>query len=174
MPSVGKTLIFPREDNVFKKKESIAYDEAQAIVWRERPKLKKNETLIEWKAYLYIGFFIGLIAFVMVYIEETVSEGIVRLFESGIQENINSGSAWLLYYKPWLIYATCCGCCGLFAGTLTTYYGPGAAGSGVAEFIGFINGINYSGEIKEEKADGKGTKTWPDGKTYEGQFEGGV
>ena len=29
------------------------------------------------------------------------------------------------------------------AGILTTYYGPGASGSGVAELIGYMNGINY-------------------------------
>lgn len=26
---------------------------------------------------------------------------------------------------------------------MTTYYGPGAAGSGVAELIGYMNGVNY-------------------------------
>ena len=26
---------------------------------------------------------------------------------------------------------------------MTTYYGPGASGSGVAELIGYMNGINY-------------------------------
>lgn len=26
---------------------------------------------------------------------------------------------------------------------MTTYYGPGASGSGVAEYIGYCNGINY-------------------------------
>lgn len=45
------------------------------------------------------------------------------------------------------MYASICGMCGLVAGTLTTYYGPAAAGSGVAEFIGYINGINYPGFI---------------------------
>jgi chloride channel 7 len=29
------------------------------------------------------------------------------------------------------------------AGIMTTYYGPGASGSGVAELIGYMNGINY-------------------------------
>jgi hypothetical protein len=38
MAAVGKTFIFPREDNIFKKKESIPYDEVQTQVWRERPK----------------------------------------------------------------------------------------------------------------------------------------
>jgi chloride channel 7 len=26
---------------------------------------------------------------------------------------------------------------------LTTYWGPGASGSGVAEIIGYVNGVNY-------------------------------
>lgn len=29
------------------------------------------------------------------------------------------------------------------AGTMTVYYGPGANGSGVAEMIGYMNGVNY-------------------------------
>lgn len=52
-----------------------------------------------------------------------------------------------MYYRPWLIYSGACGGCGLFAGIITTYYGPAAAGSGVAEFIGYMNGVNYPGFI---------------------------
>ena len=33
---------------------------------------------------------------------------------------------------------------------MTTYYGPGAAGSGVAEMIGYMNGVNYPGFIAVE------------------------
>jgi len=33
----------------------------------------------------------------------------------------------------------------LFAGILTTYYGPKAAGSGVAEVMGYLNGVHYPG-----------------------------
>jgi H+/Cl- antiporter ClcA len=143
MPSIGKTLVFPREDNVYRGKESIAYDENQTQVWRDRPRMRKSEHLKEWKAYLYVGVFVGIIGFIMAFMEETISAGIVKLFEDSIQENLHSDSQWLLYIRPWLIYAGLSGLCGLFAGTLTTYYGQGAAGSGVAEFIGFINGINY-------------------------------
>ena len=32
---------------------------------------------------------------------------------------------------------------GLVASCITTYYGPGAAGSGIAELIGYLNGVNY-------------------------------
>lgn len=45
--------------------------------------------------------------------------------------------------SAWLFFACFAGCLGLIAGVMTTYYGPGAAGSGVAELIGYLNGINY-------------------------------
>lgn len=34
---------------------------------------------------------------------------------------------------------------GLLAGLMCTYYGPGSMGSGVAELIAYLNGINYPG-----------------------------
>lgn len=48
---------------------------------------------------------------------------------------------------PWLIYAGCAGLFGLIGGALTVYFGPAANGSGVAELIGYLNGINYPGYI---------------------------
>jgi chloride channel 7 len=46
---------------------------------------------------------------------------------------------------PWLIYAGMAMIFGSIASAMTTYWGPGAAGSGVAELIGYLNGINYQG-----------------------------
>ena len=42
-----------------------------------------------------------------------------------------------------MIYAGLSGLYGLIGGIMTTYWGVGAAGSGVAELIGYINGVNY-------------------------------
>ena len=47
------------------------------------------------------------------------------------------------YMVAWFFFASVCVCCGTMAGLLTTYWGTGASGSGVAELIGYINGINY-------------------------------
>lgn len=57
--------------------------------------------------------------------------------------NPDDMSVWV----PWLFFASVCGSFGLIAGLMTTYYGQGAAGSGVAELIGYMNGINYPGFI---------------------------
>lgn len=45
--------------------------------------------------------------------------------------------------QAWITYAGLCALFGLIASTMTTYYGPGASGSGVAELIGYLNGVNY-------------------------------
>merc|ERR1719453_244120 len=47
------------------------------------------------------------------------------------------------FWAPAMSYACICAVLGALAGLLTTYYGPGAAGSGVAELIGYMNGVNY-------------------------------
>lgn len=36
---------------------------------------------------------------------------------------------------------------GVVSCTLTTFWGPGASGSGVAEIIGYLNGVNYPDTI---------------------------
>ena len=46
-------------------------------------------------------------------------------------------------FQGWIAYAMFAGILGLLAGIMTTYYGQGAAGSGVAEIIGYQNGVNY-------------------------------
>lgn len=83
----------------------------------------------------------GAIAFVMNLVEQLLSLAFVAVMETQIINNLN-GSMWDKYYAPWLIFGCLSGCSGLIASLMTTYYGPGASGSGVAEFIGYLNGVN--------------------------------
>jgi hypothetical protein len=84
MSSVGKTHMFPRTDNIYKKKESLPYDESQTKVWRDRPRIRKHEHMIEWKAYLFLGVIVGCIAFFMAVIEEIISGTISHGFQEVI------------------------------------------------------------------------------------------
>jgi len=143
MSAVGKTLIFPREDTVYKTKESIGYDEIQTKVWVERPKRRQREHLKEWLAYTLLGLFLGIAAFIMSTLEEWLSGLISHNTNHFIQANLNTESDFKKYVGPWLFFAGSSGMLGLLAGIMTTYWGPGAAGSGVAEMIGYVNGVNY-------------------------------
>ena len=42
MIATGYTEVFPREDNVYTKKESLAYDEFESLIWADRPSKKKE------------------------------------------------------------------------------------------------------------------------------------
>jgi hypothetical protein len=69
-PPEGKTYIFPREDNMYKKKQSLPYDEVQTKVWRDRPKMAKMEQAKEWFVYMMVGFVSGTVAYAMICTEE--------------------------------------------------------------------------------------------------------
>ena len=133
MSALGHTTVFPREDNLYMSKESIPYDEEQSKVWKDRP-VFKNEALKEWMAYAVIGFLVVTIGIFM----KIAEEGLLELALHMTQTRIDEGSD----RNAWLSYALMAGLYGTLGGILTTYYGPAAAGSGVAELIGYLNGVN--------------------------------
>ena len=74
-------------------------------------------------------------------LEETLSGLISHNTNNFIQSNLN-GSDFAKFIGPWFFFAGCSGVLGLIAGIMTTYWGQGAAGSGVAEVIGYLDGVN--------------------------------
>jgi chloride channel 7 len=137
MAGVGKTLIFPRKDTIFKKKESLPFDEIQSLVWIDRPFQKRKEQCLTWIAHLLVGFSVGTVAFLMTILEETINENVIEHTQTLISDD---NTTW---FTAWIFYSGIAAMFAMTAGLLTTYYGPGASGSGVAELIGYMNGINY-------------------------------
>ena len=84
---------------------------------------------------------VGTTAFIM----KTVESALIAFFYEATQQQIISTdqSAWHNYIWPWLIYAGGATILGLISSVMTTYWGQGAAGSGVAELVGYMNGVNY-------------------------------
>lgn len=142
MPAVGHTMEFPRRDNIYKNKESLPFDEAHSKVWKDRKANEVNEVIKEWFVYILIGVIVGTIAFWMGQLEEHLIEWCSALTNHLIEADKTNIA------PPLLWYIGCCGFYGMIAGLLTTYYGPAATGSGVAELIGYLNGVNYPGFIQ--------------------------
>ena len=83
-----------------------------------------------------MGFFTGVIAFGM----DKLEEFLVGTRKSVAQSYLDNGSPLPLAWIAYSIFSTFL--VGL-AVTISLYYGPGAIGSGVAETMGVVNGVNY-------------------------------
>ena len=96
---------------------------------------------MEWIAFGIIGLLTGLTAAIMSNAEETITS-----FKRNNTDDIIDGKSENLA-KGWLFFSGISVCFVLIACVMTIYWGPGANGSGVAEMIGYLNGINYPGVV---------------------------
>lgn len=141
MSYMGHTLEFPRKDNQYKKKESIPYDEFHSQVWVRGSKNDWKENIKYWFVYMLGGVLIGITAFCMDKLEETLVDNNRLFLQRLIDASPTTGVERILL--PWAGYCAVAACLGALAGAMTVYFGPGANGSGLAEMIGYMNGVNY-------------------------------
>lgn len=85
--------------------------------------------------HVLLGVFVGFIGFLMDFVEMML----VWIKDNNTQKLIlkdNVAVSWLFYtfFSVLLV---------LLATIMTIYWGTGSPGSGVAEVIGYINGVNY-------------------------------
>ena len=96
-----------------------------------------NTDFYVWCAHLFIGFATALIAFILSEIEEMSAEFRKNKVQYLLDSDTNSGmKAYSFYVFFAMVFV-------LIACLMTIYIGPGANGSGVAEIMGMLNGINY-------------------------------
>jgi chloride channel 7 len=69
-------------------------------------------------------------------LEEFINEHVIEHTQHMIDHHSSLAATFFFYTGMAMLFA------GL-ASLMTTYYGPGASGSGVAELIGYMNGVNY-------------------------------
>ena len=126
---------YPRVDNVYKSKSSYNFESINSKVYLKRPYNNTEEAVKRWLIHVIIGFFVGVIAFCMSCLEEWITE----FHSSTTQSIITSGTNLFWAYFFWtgiaLLFA-------FLAAILTVYIGPYAAGSGVPEVMGMLNGVN--------------------------------
>lgn len=109
----------------------------KARVFVDRP-IGKFEPLTRWIIHALIGVLVGSIAFFMNIVEEFFA----HIRADNTQHMITEGMEIVRPYAFWSGYALVFALIGV---VMTVYYGPYAAGSGVPEVMGMLNGVNGGG-----------------------------
>jgi H+/Cl- antiporter ClcA len=95
-----------------------------------------------WLAYGLTGMGTGFVASLMVWLEETLTDWRKNMVDTIISAEGNSTNGiWVAY----IYFAGFSLACTLVASCMTVYWAPASTGSGVAEIIAYMNGVNYPG-----------------------------
>lgn len=128
--------IYPRVDKVFTHKKSLNYDLVRSKIYIDRHKTKCI-AFLEWCCYGLCGLFTGFTASIMEFLE-----GKLTSFKKDTADNLIGGSEDSMW-TAWCFFALFSAALVLVASATTIFWGPGANGSGIAELIGYMNGVNY-------------------------------
>ena len=92
--------------------------------------------LSSWVNFFIVGVIMGLIAFIIDVIVELLHTLKWDTSQHFLSENYNPGLSFFLFILFAIIYSGS-------AAALTVFVGPGAAGGGVPELMGYMNGVIY-------------------------------
>ena len=125
---------YPRPDSVYKHKSSFNFDMMRTRIFVNRRKTFTDMYL--WLAHGILGIIMATITFSLTFVEDKSAEFKSEFVQKIIDKNNSAVEAWLAYTVYGMSFV-------LVATLLTIYFGPGANGSGVAEIMGMLNGVNY-------------------------------
>lgn len=116
-------------------------------IFLNRPPVNK---VWKWVAYFIVGIAIGVTAYAMSKFEEWLLDKRIE-----IAHYVIDGGDGVDDLKPseknvWAAWSTLAAWVFVFGAvgsTMTIYIGPGANGSGIAELMAYLNGVNYPGMI---------------------------
>lgn len=129
---IQRTLSKPHEW----KYESLNFDVMLTKVYKDRIRYR-GDFFMEWIAYALIGICIGFIMAIMAHLEALLvheKKLITDYIIDGDSDNLVLG---------WLFYSGISALLVAIASSMTVYMAPGASGSGNAELIAYLNGVNY-------------------------------
>lgn len=131
--------IYPRIDKIYTHKTSFNYDLLRARVFRFRKQSYWSNSM-QWMAFVITGTFMGFTASLIVFIEDHLTEFkrdyTEKILDQGSDNNVFPAWAFFSLFSMGLVF---------LGSVMTVYYGPASNGSGVAEIIAIMNGINYPG-----------------------------
>ena len=125
---------YPKPDTGFGKKECLEIDLFDTGCYQTRPS-RKIIHAYSWLCFFSMGVLTGLTAFLIDWVEEVFTDNVWDLCQDLINRD-HFVPGWLVYSGFSLMFACT-------AALISVYIGPGAIGSGVAEIMGYLNGVNY-------------------------------
>ena len=131
--------MYPRLDNVFEHKSSFNFDMMRSRIFVNRKKTNTDSYL--WIAHCILGVAVATITWAMTTIEDKSAEFRTYFIQDLLDKNPDSAAGAWFAYVCYAMFLVGCAC------LMTIYVGPGANGSGIAEIMGLLNGINYPNAI---------------------------
>ena len=120
---------------MYEHKSSFNFDMMRSRIMVNRTKTHTDMWL--WIAHGFVGITMATITWAMTTLEDGSAEFRSHFIQNILDRNPESNAlAWLAYVVYAMVFV-------LIACLLTIYVGPGANGSGIAEIMGLLNGINY-------------------------------
>ena len=131
--------LYPRPDNVYEHKSSFNFDMMRSRIFMNRKKTYTDSYL--WMAHCILGIIVAMITFAMTTVEDASAEFRSHFIQNILDKTPNSAAGAWAAYTCYAMALVLCAC------LLTIYVGPGANGSGIAEIMGLLNGVNYPNAI---------------------------
>ena len=129
--------IYPRPDTAFANHSSLNFDMMRSKIFLDRPTKQLHEGLWLWVAHALTGIFVGTITFLLTLCEDKSVNFRKNTMQSQLEAHNDNATTSYFFYMSFGVL------CVVLACALTIYIGPGANGSGTAEVMGVLNGINY-------------------------------
>ena len=134
MQPVASLRLYPRPDKEYQKKSSLDFQRILGNLYEKRP-IEGMIQLNLWALCFLIGLGMGTLAFLLdILVEEIVD------WRWSITENVVQSSGWGMGLITIIGISLPLA---LIAMLLTAFLAPASAGSGVAETMGILNGVNY-------------------------------
>ena len=140
MDPVRSLLEYPRRDTYYRTKHSLDFDAMRSRIMLKRfsgENDSMHEAIILWVTHIFCGVLMGAFAFLLILCEDLITEYRCEYVQTLINDHDNNLTASYFWYSMSGVILV------LMAVLLTLYVKPAAAGSGVAEIIAMLNGVNY-------------------------------
>ena len=128
--------VYPRLDKLYTTKGSLNFDMIRTKIFRDRP-LPRHHDLMIYLIYAMIGIATGAMTLGI-----TAAEDEFTMLKVKITDDIIGGSSNQLTLG-WFFFLFISASLAFIAAILVVYEAPLAAGSGIPEIIGYLNGVNF-------------------------------